>query len=617
MNFRAISISNFLLACLVVCTSLPVVAQDEVRSTADWVARRKALKKEFNRELGELLKKCPAEDLDSANQRLAPWRESENTFQQNIYLPTEETFAADPAASKKDSDWKSDFVAVRRSHAAQLFQLAKETAPQAPALAFQLINETATVDPDHQEARRILGHRRLEDRWRIASGKLRPKTGTRTFKTLDWPARTYLLVRSDHFEIYSKASEQETIRLAGLLEQWHLCWRQVFFEFWGRRSLLERWIEGKSQLKSSSRKFRVVFFANREQYVEELEPLVPGIGVSRGYYDDQSKFSFFYSGDQETEDTWRHEATHQWFSQSIRTQKSPFENGDIWLGEGIAMYFESLRKSGPRWTLGGLDARRMQYARVRKRRDQFHVPFEQLRDLGRISLQRQPEITKIYSQSAGMTQMLMTVDAGSYRPRLIEYIKLLYQGKLKPDSFEKVLGMDSKQIEQKYEVFISRKGNLHRDLVNRGQTELAFPFTPITESDIAAIARCEQLSWLDLTGGSLPESGISKLANCKKLRELYLSNVRLNPTALNGIEQIENLKMLDLSGSNVSGLQLKSLANSNIRTLRLIATRIGDRDLKAVADIKTLTEVDLSRTTVSAAGLKRLQTLRPNLKITR
>ena len=430
-------------------------------SPTTWVNRRFELKQDFNTKLESLLK-TNSTDKTALNS-IRPWIETLDPHRQSIYLPQSKFLTSDSSDASKKT-WQENFISIRREHAKKLFELAKESNVQSPAITYQLINETATVDPDHVEARRILGHRKLEDRWRVASGRLRPKLGTQAFKILDWKPRSYRIVRSDHFEIYSKASEAETVRLARLLENWHRCWRQVFFEFWGRASLLERWLDGKSQQRPSSRKFKVVFFASQQQYIDELEPLVPGIGVSLGYYDDQSKLSFFFAGDQETEDTWRHEATHQWFSESIRSRKSPFDNGNIWLGEGIAMYFESLRNSGPYFTLGGLDARRLQYARIRKLRDQFYIPFQKLHALGRVSLQRQAQIKKIYSQSAGLTHMLMNSETSEYQSNLIEYIKLLYQGKLKPGTFEKITGLSPEQVDQNYQRFVRLTGRPRQTL---------------------------------------------------------------------------------------------------------------------------------------------------------
>ncbi len=590
----------------------------------NWRTERLALEPAFQQELAAIATWCRENGLEKEAVATLDWSWDRDPNRQYIFLPKETPISPPRPPDTKPAEpvdvWQTKLIAARRVHAIRIFELAKKAAAaEAGAFAFQCLHESLHYDPDLEAVRTILGHKKRDDHWQVASGRLRSKQATKTHPQINWPKKSYLVVSSDHFEIASRASEEETLFLAESLEKWHLVWRQVFFEFWNRPTTVERWINGKGQQRKSSRKFRIVFFKDRNQYIEELAPHVPGIEVSSGYYNDSDDCSFFYaSHDSEIHDTWRHEATHQWFSESIRTPKPPFENTHVWLGEGVAMYFESITDFGDYVTIGGLDSRRLQYARVRTLRDEYFIPLAELIDIGRSQLQKREDIRKLYSQSAGLTHFLMNAQSGKYEQALIGFLRLLYQGKLKPDSFEKFVGISIADLEREYRNYLKPSSQQVQSflLQPESRTELAFPTIQLDVGALNTIGRCAELQWLDLSTTSIDHARLNALRGCAKLEQLFLTGCRIEPGALAALAPLANLHELDLSGSNITDDGLQPLTSFNaLHTLRIISTHITDAGLQTIAQIPNLKVLDLGQTPVSPAAVSRLKKTRPKLEI--
>ena len=59
-----------------------------------------------------------------------------------------------------------------------------------------------------------------------------------------------------------------------------------------------------------------------------------------------------------------------------------------------------------------------------------YVPMNELASIGRSQLQKRSDITRLYSQAAGLTDMLMNDDQGAMQPKLIEFSEIdLYRSK--------------------------------------------------------------------------------------------------------------------------------------------------------------------------------------------
>ena len=102
---------------------------------------------------------------------------------------------------------------------------------------------------------------------------------------------------------------------------------------------------------------------------------------------------------------------------------------NFWAIEGIACYMESLAVHEGYCTLGGENAGRMPAARYRLLEDNFYVPLSELVGIGLTSLQSDPRISKLYSESAGLADFFMHADDGRYREPLVRYLDAIYTGR--------------------------------------------------------------------------------------------------------------------------------------------------------------------------------------------
>ena len=554
----------------------PILSGDaNGQAETNWRLERQAIERSYKEDLQTLSMElrengdfAGSKEIISQYKPLDPGREY-------IYLPGTEFAPSDLVG------WEAELQSLKKVHAQRVFELAEKAAEQgAGAAGFQFLNEVVVWDPDHERARAALGHRRKDTNWRIASESIKNRKSTKRDSIMGWAAGEYLRVSTPHFEIHSIASEANTIELAGKLERWHGVWRQVFFEFWSTNRALQKWLDGTTQARPSRKKYQVIFFDGRESYVGQLEPKIKGVSASTGYYSDQLRASFFYaSDDQSIQETWRHELTHQLFQQSIRTNKGPFLDSYVWLGEGIATYFESMLDFGDHVTLGGFDSRRLQYARIRWNRERFRLPLSEVSRISLDEFQSSNDVRRLYSQSAGMCHMLMNHERGRYRRELIEFLKLMYTGKLREDSFTKIVGIDDDGFAEAYSEYLRTENEiLERFLLQPlTRTELSLGNPKLSLKGFAEIGKCVNLSWLDLSDNQIDAKRLECLKDCGELSQIYVSNCGLEDGALLQLAQLPRLTEVDLTASQCTDSQFLELVKcSGLESVTITATNISD-----------------------------------------
>ncbi len=553
----------------------------------DWRGERIALENEFLNDLNRISRWCDANGQPKLAQTTLSLFTDRDPRRQYIFLPPKQSMPI--LSTGGPQEWLDQINQASVDHGSRIFALAKDAGDQgAGSYAYQFLNEVLFYDRDHLVTRKILGHKRQKDGWNVAPDSLRAKTATRPHDFVQWPARSYVRVLTPHFEIESNAEEARIAYLAKELEQAYLIWRQVFYDYWGSSDAVKRWIDGKGTASRSRRRYRILFFKDRNSYLQQLSPLVPGVEVSTGYYDGKAEISFFYDGDKTSEDTWRHELTHQLFRESGRaTNQKAFESQLIWLDEGIATYAESTTKNqhlfGEFYTLGGFDSRRIQYARFRRFLEDYFIPSKELSDLGRVQLQQRNDLVKIYSESAGLAEFLMNSERGALQPKLNQFLKIMYQGKVKPGRFQSAIGKTFLELDEQYVDFLKiQPSEITRFLIRPDlKTELSLPGVNLNLDDFKAIGKCTRISWLDLSGSRLPNACFSKLKHCGQLNQLFLNGCQLEEGALTGISSLPNLDEIDLSGSSISKRDLPDLTQaSQLKSLNLTRTRITEDGIK-------------------------------------
>lgn len=559
------------------------------------VISRRYEDQQFKKRLLELAEQSRSDGLSKESVRtLADIIERDPT-RSYLFLADERQDRAE-STGEFDAKWQQRWLALRSEYAQQLFDLAVQAHANDQADdAYQWLHEVLFWDPQHEAARTVLGHRRVDGVWQAHIERLRVREAPKAHPILKWPAKSYRLVTTENFEIYSQADEATTIRLAESLQRWHEVWRQLYFEYWSSAAQLGGWIDGTQRARSSSKKYRVTFFANRERYVADLEPIVPGVGISSGYYDDRLKMAFYYDSEEASiGETWCHEMVHQLFQEAPGTKERPFEKGFLWLCEGLAMHMESLRDFGDFVTVGGWDATRLQYARLRRIRDGKFLPSAELSQMSLAAFQQAPDIKELYSQAAGMVHFLMNPETKPVRQALVRSLRPLYAGRLRFEQFEKTLGLTAEDFDRSYHEWLRPTASSIENFMiqPRQLLGLSLPQVVFRETTMAALGECSELEWLDLTEAVIEGGQLSYLQSCRRLETLYLTRCHLTTEMLKPLASLPALRELDLSGSNVTDEQLATLET-----------------------MKQLEVLSVAGTKITAAGVQKLQSSLPNLRI--
>ena len=104
-------------------------------------------------------------------------------------------------------------------------------------------------------------------------------------------------------------------------------------------------------------------------------------------------------------------------------------------------------------------------------------------------------------------------------------MKLLYQGKLKPGSFESVIGKSFADLDKQYDQFLAVKSDQVEKFLTQPsrRTELALPGAGLSDLAFEQLAKCHNLQWLDLTANRVTGAQIQKLNGCDQLSQLFMT----------------------------------------------------------------------------------------------
>ncbi|WP_210421378.1 DUF1570 domain-containing protein [Mariniblastus fucicola] len=612
---------------VVVCLlSTPLFAfQSEAKkqTATNWRAKRILLHREFGAELQELAMWCRSKGIEEqVTQTFKVYREY-GLDRQYIFLPTEKSMPVAPIKGPK-ATWLEKLNEIKVAHAAKILELAKEAAEDGSyAVAFRLLHEVIHFDRDHQEVRRMLGHNKLNDgTWRIHSEKVKaPRVSSRPHDVVGWPAKSFFTINTPHFQIDSNASEKETALLAQWLESWHYVWRQVFFEYWAKGPIVKKWLAGNGSLKIPRRRFRVVFFKDHADYVKQVLPLQPGIERSAGYYNGDLKVSFFPATNiqgQRDDSTWRHELTHQMFRESIATRNMPFAQHFLWLDEGLAMYFESLKIDGQIATLGGFDSQRLQYSRWRLLRENYHVPIGELAAMDMQAFQRRTDLPFLYAESAGVAHMLMDSRQYNLQPVLVKFMRQIHVRNVKPNVFQAMIGRSYAELDKDYAEFLKVSSrDVEKRIENIGTiSELAAMDGKLRDSAFDVIGSCINLRKLDVSKAKFTKERATGLQRLDLLEELYLNACVLEPGSLKRLGQLAALRELDLSNSSINDGQLDELLKiPGLKMLHVANTTVTDAGLLKIAKLPKLKMVDVTGAKVSTTGVANFRQKRSDVTV--
>lgn len=382
-----------------------------------------------------------------------------------------------------------------RRQADEAFAKAREFSKQGDVgAALRWAARTLIFDPNHADARRVLGYEKFGDSWagtysirqlkdgfiwHPRFGWIAPEDVTRyeagqrklgkRWITAEDDARRHATiddgwrVRTDHVQVTSDHSREAAAELAGRLEGIYQAWLQLCGSYLIEPEELEKRFAGKESASYRSKPFQVNYYRTRDEYNDALIRQQPRIGMTLGIYFDTTRTSHFFAGDDQDPGTITHEAVHQFFQESTRSARNVGGVSNAWIIEGIACYFESLTPTDlaeglQAFTVGTPNAGRLPAAYQRAIDDDYYVPLAELCQLGTTDLQRRSDLARLYSQSAGLATFFMHYRDGLYRPALMEFLRLVYAGRDKPTTLEELTGVSFAELDSQYHEYLAASG---------------------------------------------------------------------------------------------------------------------------------------------------------------
>jgi len=385
------------------------------------------------------------------------------------------------------------------AQAEELFQRARKACGQGEVdTAMRYAARVLAADPDHHEARQLLGYLSVGDSWgggyaarRFERGEIwNPRFGWlraedlqrwkaderplgKRWITLEEDTRRHRTIedgwrlRTDHFEIVTNHSREAAAELAAQVETLYRVWQQLFGDFYLAKSDLLRRLDQKKVSGHRRQPFSVVYYRSRDQYNSALRSQQPRIDITLGIYFDTTRKSHFFAEPQQNPGTLYHEAVHQFFQESGRSAKKVGALGNAWAIEGVACYFESLMNlpreeqsglgpsgAGRFFTIGTASAGRLPAARHRRLIDDYYVPLAELSPMGTSDLQQREDLAQLYTQSAGLATFFMHYQDGIYRKQFGELLRLLYTGRDTPGKLSELVGVGYPQLDRQYREFM-------------------------------------------------------------------------------------------------------------------------------------------------------------------
>jgi hypothetical protein len=551
---------------------------------------------DFATKLAALAERCDALGLVEQARTTRNWIIPRDPRRQYFFVvPESDSARPTTDAPTVVQQWYAKFRELRRAHAESLWaEVHRDLEEGRAPTAFQKVHELLRHDPDHAEARRVLGYQRVGDRWQTPD-RIRTQPGRTTHQTFGWRRNEYWYVDSPHFRITTNANPQAATLLAMRFENAYTVWRQLFFEVWCSADLLRQVLNGTRQFARRSSRYEVVVFRDRDEYLAQLRKIEPQIDVTLAYYHKGQRTAFFYAGDDSPIANQYHEVTHQLFHECEGAAADPGETGDFWICEGMALYLESLRFWDGFCTLGGVESDRLQLARARRLSGEFYLPLAELVELGRIPLQQHPELRRIYTQAAGLTHFLMDGQQGQLRVAAIDYASQVNAGRQKPHALATLCGRPLAELDAQYAEFLQVD-----DEELRQWAELE-----VRQRAIVGSPPGERATVRDAT----PDASRPALSAVENLR---LGRTRVTDAGLRQLQRVnlDRLQCLDLSFTATTDAGLACLRSARqLKQLFLESTKIGDQALEVVSEYSQLEELDLSHTAVSEQGLTRLDNL--------
>lgn len=454
---------------------------------ADLADARTALYAAYSADLDRVAAWCAERNLDEAARQIKSWLPPRDPDKLTLFVLPSAKASAEGAASPA-AQWRTRWQALRDKQADALMALARRAIKEhQPSMAYELVTEAVRENPDHKQARKMLGYVRFREAWHTpfeirqkSANKIdheqfgwlpkshveRYEQGQRYYQGRWMPAAEESALRADvkrgwrveseHYVVTTNHSLEEGVALSRRLETLYALWQQVFIGYTASEAELARRLDGRMQ-RRESKPHNVTYFRTREEYNSALRAHQPRIDITLGIYFDKTRTAYFFAGGDQEPGTLYHEASHQLFQETRPVAADVGRGGNFWAVEGIACYMETLQEhDAAYYTLGGMNAGRMPAARHRLLEDNFYVPLAQLVEIDMQTLQGDSRIAKIYGQATGLADFFMHDAHGRYRDALVRYLEAIYAGRATTQTLAEETGAGYETLDRQYREFMSQ-----------------------------------------------------------------------------------------------------------------------------------------------------------------
>jgi hypothetical protein len=441
---------------------------------------------EYRTQLAEFAAWCRTQGYEAESKLVAARHTESSPDTERYYLLPAGGSASAPAHAR--ADFAERFTQLRTARAERLFALARQAADAGRfSLAVRFVYETLREHPDHTDARKLLGHQLFEGRWLSPYEVAKVRSGQTWHSKFGWiqsahasrmeAGERYLNgkwiaaaadaqihaaiergweIQTENFLIRTNHSLEEGVRLAERLEKLHQVWRQMFARFHTAEGEWRRLFAGGAPREFNRRRYNVVFYRSREEYVAALKKREPRIEQTSGIYMFDDEKAYFYADAEQRDEFLFHEVTHQLFSLARRAAGRIGAKGNFWIVEGIACHMESLALGDDQAEVGGAETPRMQAARFRRLNDNFYVPLADFCRMTLVQVQQDPRIATLYSQASGLASFLLHGEGGRYREATVDYLLAVYGGSDTPTTLAEKTGRAFPDLDGEYKNYLLR-----------------------------------------------------------------------------------------------------------------------------------------------------------------
>lgn len=396
-----------------------------------------------------------------------------------------------------ERQWRLKLRKLETDYATELYKIARDVLHQGyPSMVFQLIREVAYHNPDHKNARGMLGYVLEKGKWTTSfqrmmkSRKLvnhprfgwmeerivsRYENGERQFDGEWMSAEKEAALRSDfknawevgteHFLVRTNHSLEKGVKISRALEEFHDFFLREFTAFFNSPQQMERLLDSGSNSRwNPAQRYRVNYYRNKEEFISALVARQPQIEKANGLYMPHDRIAYFYDDElpEDTPDqragkreTMYHEVTHQLLGESRPKTMDVGEKGNFWVIEGFPCYMESYRPDNKVLEIGDPRHIRILWARKRALEEQIYWPMQTFTRMGRAQF---PLEADAYNQAAGMAHFFLNYEGGIYRDAFIQYLSNLYDpaASLRPASvnLELLTGVKFDVLDHQYHDYL-------------------------------------------------------------------------------------------------------------------------------------------------------------------